>query len=312
MMGLLLILAIVGLAQFGSGYAQDVYVTCEVRNPTSYRKSKVFTAPADTLAFKKEFSYYKEILSIAVEESNSCIYFNYLVGKSVEKYAEPQGEEEQAVQKVIAHTDNVDHVESDGSGTTLYYFDDNGDAYSLDLTSTSASGQLIASTGRVCSTSIVGNDMYMTTYPSEGDHVIKHLDLTPSESGGTFQLTEITSARKIDGLVYDDTENALFFAWNPDSESQEICRRDLGTGIETKVYRWSSQYGYSATSIDLYNGGLLFTDRRRGLYTLPKDDINAQPTAIGTGLDDCKTFHEVEVVTDVTHENPDEGEGEEI
>ncbi|XP_072018585.1 uncharacterized protein [Amphiura filiformis] len=82
-----------------------------------------------------------------------------------------------------------------------------------------------------------------------------------------------------------------------------ITRHDLESGAETEVYRWEvyqweALYGFAASDIDLYDGGLLLTDLRYGLFTLPKTG-NVAPTAVGTGLDECKTITSAQVVNDV-------------
>ncbi|XP_072018466.1 uncharacterized protein [Amphiura filiformis] len=164
MMGLLQILAIVGLACLGSGYAQDVYVVCGLKVRTSTEANKVFTAPANTLAFTEVFSYnkYWNIHSISVDDSRSSIYFEDFYGKSAMRY-DAQGNK---VQVTPTGTEYVDYMIVDETGSTLYYFDYDGVAFSVDLTAADPSTTMkqLATTGRVISAAINGRDLYLTIF----------------------------------------------------------------------------------------------------------------------------------------------------
>ncbi|XP_072018467.1 uncharacterized protein [Amphiura filiformis] len=198
-----------------------------------------------------------------------------------------------------AQDEYIDYAIIDETGTTVYYFDYDGVAYSVDLTAADPStttAQEIATTGRVMSAAINGRDIYMTIFhqtgTSKGTRDIRKLNLD------TKQVTTVTSARNTDGLLYDATENALYFGSSPDDNTQVITRHDLESGAETEVYRWDALYGFAVSDIDLFDGGLLFSDIHDGLFTLPKTG-NEEPTAVGTGLDECDTILEIQVVNDV-------------
>ncbi|XP_072036877.1 uncharacterized protein [Amphiura filiformis] len=241
-MGLLQILAIVGLACLGSGYAEDVYVVCDLKD-TSTDYIKVFKAPADTdtLAFTEVFGYHywSSVRSIAVDDSKGCIYFDEFYKDSVMKYCEATGTSELVIPKDSGE-DYVEHVTLDEAGDTLYFCNYAGDVFKVDLTAADPSTTLqkIASPGRVLSTAIHGRYMYMTIYYQTGS-AFGTRDIRKLHLDDPYEVTIVTSARNIDGLVYDagaaEEDDALYFAWSKDNDNQVISRYDFKTNSATEV-----------------------------------------------------------------------------
>ncbi|XP_072014815.1 uncharacterized protein [Amphiura filiformis] len=291
-MGLLQILAIAALTCLGSGYAQDVFVSCG-----SSSNAGIYSAPADALDFTKVYSVAADA-PMVFDDSGRYVYIYIHADKNIMKY-------DLTLSAVVT---NIAVDAPTGcywmllDGDTLYFNGEYhpGGLYSIDLSAAdpSQTETLVAPIGQALEASIVGRDIYMTMWEGVVNAEIRRFNLD------TLQTTVLTSSQMPWGLVVDSAGNALYYGSHSDDMTiGKITRYDLGSGAETTVI---SNSQYLVTAIALYDGGLLYI-ATNNLYKVAK--TGGEPTAVGkshsslpsvgSGLNYCTTLYDVKVVHDL-------------
>ncbi|XP_072021714.1 uncharacterized protein [Amphiura filiformis] len=284
-MGLLQILAIAALTCLGSGYADDVFVTCEVTGDTS--NSGIYSAPADTLAFGKACEVAADS-PMAVDDSGTYAYIYNSDNNEIMKC-----DFSSSTTSTVTTINNAAGVLA-LDGNTLYYFGTAGGLYSVDL-STGSEETVDSSLPVVREASIVGSNIYMVMGIGNEANDIRSYNLDTEA-----KATLVTSAMTPHGMVVDTSgsDNVLYYgSASNDKSLWKITTLNLATSAEEVLVQYS---GPVPTAIALYNGGLMYT-RNQKVYKVSKTGDDPQPYTVGrgwgggTGLTDCDNIYDVAV-----------------